>query len=177
MMKYGIFGPFEITRRNRQIHRKDLPEFWQTIDKHNENFISRACGCYLFAICASGGIRPWYVGLAEKKSFSNECFNDRNMVNYNEVLAGRKKGIPMMFFIVRLTDSGRFSKPSKNGYYDCQHLEGLLIGAAWKKNSELTNIKKTKHAKDLCVPGLINTPRGAKKSKSVREFMKVINNS
>jgi hypothetical protein len=159
-MKYTIHGPFQIkmNKRTGLVDRGKIAKdsFWDMIEI-TEEFLPSSCGCYLFAIRAAKGIKPWYVGLAAKQSFKKECFTPQKINIYNDALANRK-GTPLIFLISKRTKSGRLSKPSRNGHRDIMYLETLLIGTAIEKNSELMNIKKTKNLKEMCVPCLINTP-------------------
>lgn len=43
---------------------KSKRTFW-SVTEQNEDGISNACGCYIFAIRAGRGITPYYIGLAE----------------------------------------------------------------------------------------------------------------
>ena len=75
--KYDVFGPFKIPRtENRQrVDRRGLRDFWnevETLRQRNESLAS-ASGCYIFAIRAGKGAKPWYVGQATK-TFRQECF-------------------------------------------------------------------------------------------------------
>lgn len=173
-MKYSIHGPFEIKRKKGLVDRgKEAKRcFWDAIEE-KESFLPYACGCYVFAIRASMGIKPWYVGLSEKQIFKNECFKEQKINIYNDVLAQCGNGTPIVFLIAKRTKGGKFNKPGKNGYRDIRYLETLLIGTSIEKNPDLMNIKKTKYMKEMCVPGLINSPK-KKPSKSEAAFRKTI---
>jgi hypothetical protein len=173
-MKYTIHGPFEMAKKNNKLvdHSNSTKKlFWSKVRKSNANLPS-ACGCYLFAIRAAKGIKPWYVGLAEKGTFESECYSAHKINIYNDALAG-KKGAPLLFLIAKRTKKDKFVKPTKRKHQDIAYLETILIGVALKKNPKLMNIKKTKFLKKMCVPCLMNTTPG-KPTRSEAEFKKAI---
>jgi hypothetical protein len=138
----------------------------------DESSLSFACGCYLFAIRASKGFKPWYVGLAGKQSFQHECFAAQKINIYNDVLSNRR-GTPVLFLLSKRTKGGKFVRPSSKQPRDIAYLETLMIGAALEKNSALMNIKNTKYLRLISVPGLINTPK-RKPTGSEQQFKKAI---
>jgi hypothetical protein len=174
-MRYSIHGPFELRTKNGLVDRNKEAKnnFWGAIEK-TDSILPFACGCYLFAIRAAKGIKPWYVGLAAKQSFQGECFSPQKTNIYNDVLAGRKRGKPFLFLIAKKTKQDKFVKPSKKGHRDSIYLETLMIGVALEKNPELMNIKKTKFLRGMLVPCLINTPK-RKPFKSEQKFNKAMN--
>jgi len=172
-MKYSIHGPFKIIRVKKTglIDRDKAAKksFWNMVGKE----VSSSCGCYLFAIQAAKGIKPWYIGLAAKQSFEKECFTPQKINIYNEVLASGS-GTPLLFLVAKRTNKGKIVKPSKNGHKkDIIFLETMLIATAREKNRKLKNKMKTKYLRKMIVPGLINTPRG-KQSNPESEFKKAI---
>ena len=173
-MKYYPYGPIEIPIINRRFdrHNKEaINAFWDKFDEES-NGLSSAVGCYIFSIRASKGIRPWYVGLAEKQSFRKECFAVHKLLNYNECLSSRK-GTPVLTLIPKHTKTDRFAKEGKNGHKDIQFLEALLISSCLRRNPELLNIKSTKLLKEMVVPGLLNSPKGRIET-TIKEFKKLI---
>lgn len=173
-MKYYPYGPLEVplTRRRIEYRNKNpLVLFWEQFDELLPG-ISDAVGCYIFSIRAGKGIRPWYVGMAEKQSFKKECFAPHKRLNYNDCLSERK-GTPVLTLLPKLTSSGRFARRSINGHRDISILENMLISACLQRNSDLLNIKSTKMLRELEVPGLINSPRG-RNNQTVVEFQKLI---
>lgn len=145
--------------------------FWEKVQETTDR-LSSACGCYLFAIRAAKGIKPWYIGLAAKQSFERECFAPTKINIYNDSLAS-KKGTPILFLIARRTSKDKFAKPGKNGHKDIEYLESIMIGMALDKNPELLNIKKTGFLRRMCVPCIVNTPKGPP-SKPEGEFKKAM---
>jgi hypothetical protein len=165
-MEYSIHGPFVIERIKNKKKKKTIVDdsneakkrFWGGISKNNDTGLRSACGCYLFAVKAGKGFKPWYVGLT-KHSFE-ECFYPHKIGIYNKALVKCGRGTPVLFLISRLTkETGNFVKASKNGHRDINFLENMLIAAAIAKNPDLMNIQNTKYLKKMCVPGLINTPK------------------
>jgi hypothetical protein len=173
---FDIYGPFKI---EKQSHGKLIDNtndakkhFWDKVEKYTKS-LKNACGCYIFCIRAAKGFKPIYVGLAQKQTFEKECFTPSKINIYNEAVAAGK-GTPILFLITKLTNKGnKFAKPSKNGHSDIKTLETLLIGTALEKNPALMNIKKTKHWKEMVVPGLLNPPQGPP-SKDTKAFKKAM---
>lgn len=158
-MNYSIHGPYRMHRRKGLVDtsKEAIRDFWKQVED-DEPYVSNSCGCYVFAIRAGKGVRPWYVGLAEKQSFEHECYSIHKINIYNEALAERK-GTPILFLIARRTNGEKFSKPSSNGHRSAQLLETLLIGSALDKNPDLMNVKDTAFLRDMTVPTILNTPR------------------
>lgn len=174
MKKYTVHGPFELTKQKNGLVDKNKnakTAFWKKVQTDYKS-LPYACGCYLFAIRAAKGIKPWYVGLAAKQTFENECFAPHKITIYNEALAS-KKGTPLLFFIAKRTKQDKFVKPSKNRHQSSEYLETIMIGAVLEKNPDLMNIKKTSFLRELCVPCLINTPKG-KPTGAEKEFKRAI---
>lgn len=161
-MRYEIFGPFSIERKStKQIDVKKLPAFWQMVESQHEN-LSYAIGCYVFAIGAAGGMKPWYVGQT-RRGFKKECFDSPKLLNYNDVLLERSRSNPSMFFLARMTDTRRFTKAPKNprdnnNLSDIDFLEHYLISAAYRRNPDIRNIKGIRFVSELVVPGIFNNP-------------------
>lgn len=160
-MNYSIHGPFRLPRQlNGLIDRKasSRNRFWRMVDD-DDNDLSSACGCYIFAMRAGRGIKPFYVGLAEMQSFDGECFSANKINIYNDVLGWGKRGSPMLFLIAKRTTTNRFVRPSNRHHDSNSFLESMLIGSSLQKNANLMNVQKTKFLKRMVVPGFINSPR------------------
>ena len=111
---------------------------------------------------AGKGMRPWYVGKAQRQTFNQECFRSDKLVYYSETISGRQ-GTPVMFLIAKETPNrDNYANPSKTktGHRDIDFLEQHLIGKALNRNWELCNIKSTKMYSELVVPGVFNSPKG-----------------
>ena len=161
-MQFEPYGRFEVPRKRDTNHvdmsKQAKAKFWAKVEEVDPG-LSKACGCYLFAISASGAIKPWYVGKAEK-GFKQEVFTPTKLGHYNEVLArphGRPtRGVPIVFLLARVTPKEKFCKPSRHPRRDVDFLEAVLIGMALRRNKGLRNVAGTQLLRDLTVRGFIN---------------------
>jgi hypothetical protein len=162
-MRFIPYGPFELPRGDDGLlllTKDERQLFWADVDTEDDG-LSDACGCYVFAIRAGGGIRPWYVGKAERQSFKREALTEHKVDKYNTVLSDLGKGTPLLYFYARITNErANFSKPTTHKFRDISYLEKMLIGLALSRNPYIMNIKETVLLRDMCVPGLINSPPG-----------------
>lgn len=172
MSMYRVFGPFEIPRDGAMVDNHAKKMFWGGVEQGNAR-LSGAVGCYVFAIRAAKGSRPWYVGKMEKGSFRGEVCTPHKLLLYNEALHLRKKGKPLLYFIAKSTKGGKFSKPRKGGIGDIRALENLLIGTCLLRNHKLLNAKQTKHLRGIVVPGYMNEQPGAR-SKPAKGLAKLL---
>jgi hypothetical protein len=159
-MRFTIHGPYRIKKSSNGLIKSDastLGKFWQSIQAQ-EDGLPDACGCYLFAVKATHGIRPWYIGLTSKRSFEVECLRNHQLKIYDNVVASKRR-TPLLYFIAKRTKGGKFGKPSKNSQKDIGYLETLPIGTGLEKNRHLQNTRKTKYSKGMIVPGFLNSPR------------------
>lgn len=158
-MRFAVYGGFQIFRKPNN-HGEFDKAFWKTVE-NTEAALPDACGCYAFAIKHGKNIVTWYVGKTEQKTFRFECFQPTKINYYNEALASHS-GTPLLFLLPRLTAAGtKFSKPTSGKYRDIDYLEKMLIGMALEKNKELFNVRGTKMLREMVVPGIINSPKGA----------------
>lgn len=173
-MNYKIYGPFTIPSRgnNRSylIYKEDINNFWSSVHSEHQG-LKDACGCYVFAIRAGRGIKPWYVGKAQKQSFISEVFTDHKMRTFAEIMHNMH-GTPVLFLISRLTNAQRFAKPSEK-HKDIDFLETWLIADAIRKNKKLSNKKKTKFLKEIQVETYLNSNK--KKNSSEKAFNLMFN--
>jgi hypothetical protein len=169
-MQFEIYGEFSIARNGSLISRtkEEKNKFWARVDDA-ESGLSEACGCYVFVIRG----RAWYVGMAEKQSFKQECFALHKLAQYNEAL-GKVNGNPSLILLPKLTPSGRFANPSKRGHSDIRMLETMLIGSALGRNPQLQNVKGTKLLKEMNVPGFLNPRPGQARASTVQTFKRAI---
>jgi hypothetical protein len=170
-MQFDIYGRWELPRQNGIIDSSNEAKkaFWQQIDQDTEG-LSSACGCYVFALQNI----PWYVGLAAKQSFAQECFQHHKINLYNQALRKYERAMPYLYFVAKQTPSGSFASPSKSGHADVGFLENMLIGIAVRRNDQLMNIRGTKLLREMSVPGIINTRQGRARS-SVQELRRILN--
>lgn len=174
-MEYFPYNPLPIPKLGNGLvdaTNQTLSDFWCEVDDQFHYPLSEAVGCYVFSIRAGRGVKPWYVGLAEKQTFKRECFTPHKLNHYNNAIAGRK-GTPLLTLIPRFTPTGRLSKPSRNGYRDMQFLENMLIGTCVRRNPELANVRDTKMLREMIVHGFLNNPMG-RNFQSVSEFKDLI---
>src|SRR5882762_6919692 len=165
-MLYRVFGPYAIPRDGVLIAKtaSDRREFWSAVEAEADG-LPDACGCYVFSIRR----RAWYVGLAERQTFCQECFSIHKLNQYNYSLQ-RVSGEPQLHLLAKLTPTGRFAAPARGGHRDVQFLETLLIGMALNQNEDLQNIRGTKFLREMRVPGILRTGRGEGLLSSVRSL-------
>lgn len=162
-MRYYPVGGHDLPRIDGAIALWDADqrsEFWDSVEGWDPG-LSDACGCYVFAIRVGGGVKPWYVGKAERQSFKRECLTHDKLKKYESALRFVRKGTPLLFFYARLTEGKRaYSAPSTSRHRDVSYLEKLLISHALKRNRNLINKQETKLLKQMVVPGMMNTEQG-----------------
>jgi hypothetical protein len=169
-MEYKIHGCFSMARSGSLISRTkaDKHRFWEEVEAEADG-LSEACGCYVFMV----GKRAWYIGMAERQSFKQECFALHKITQYNEAL-DKVQGPPSLMLLPKMTPGGRFAQPTKRGHADVRMLENLLIGAALRRNEELQNVKGTKLLREMNVPGFLNSRRGQGRASMVQKFRDVM---
>ena len=167
MSRFVPEGPFPIERNGRTVDRTRLSDFWSDVEDSCLG-LSDAVGCYIFAIRAGKGVRPWYVGKTEKASFSREVFQPHKLVLYAEALNEVDKGTPLIYFLPKVTSGGKFSKPSLNGVPSIAALEELLIATCLQRNTVLLNKRTTKHLREMEVPGYMNERPGNRSNGAVK---------
>lgn len=151
--KFEIYGSYKLPKdRDGFIDQKQAKS-----DLRNREGFS-GCGCYLFAVSAGKGIKPWYIGKAVEQSFEKECLGAHKLNIYNKLTAKRRR-VPLLLLIAMMTKGGKFVKPGTALRKVIKFFETVLIGAAWKRNPDLKNIQNTTTLKRIIVPGFINTPQ------------------
>ena len=173
-MKFEVYGPFEIDRTSKGLVSSDAAsrrEFWERVEDDVPD-LPDACGCYVFAIQASRGILPWYVGKAEKQSFVNECLSSHKINHYNNAIVGRK-GKPVLYLLPQVTRNGKYRKVSKLQKPAISELETMLMGMAISRNPGMLNIKGTRMMRELTVEGFLNSKKssGGKASSELRKIL------
>jgi len=131
---FEIKGPLTVPtydgKAAKIVDSEFLSGFWESSGVANRR------GCYVFAVRASKGIRPVYVGRATK-NFKQEVFTPHKLEKYQRCLADTTKGTPVLFFVM---------SPSKKGKPNLKvirELEDFLIQTAVSRNPELLNVKGT----------------------------------
>ncbi|MGH8373127.1 MAG: hypothetical protein ACRETO_10390 [Gammaproteobacteria bacterium] len=159
-MRFDVAGPFKIVRygKKKNITKDSLIQLKLDLENWEEG-LSEACGCYIFAKRAGGGIIPWYVGQACRRAILNEALNSDNITKYNKVLDDN--GTPVLFFIPIRTPNGKFRKRPKLGNLPAlDFLERWLIANSIDRNENLINNKETRFLRKLHVVGVFNAKRG-----------------
>jgi hypothetical protein len=172
MSKFHPFGPFKMPRNGSLVDTRKFAKFWTSVERESPG-LSRAVGCYVFAIRAGKGAKPWYVGKTEKRNLKDETWSPHKLLVYSKALNLRQRGTPVLYLIAKQTRIGRYSKPRKSGISDVRALENLLIGSCLLRNSKLLNVKQVKHPKGIVVPGYMNEPPGAR-SASAKNLAKLL---
>lgn len=171
-MKFEPYGPFELPRLNGGIDVRQRKAFWETVRNEHPS-LPDAVGCYIFALKAAKGFRPWYVGKTERQCFMNESWQPGKLLSYNEVIR-EHNGKPVLFFLAKITANGRFAKPTRRKYRgSIAALEEMLIGICLDRNSKLFNKKTTKYLRELQVPGYLNDSPGAR-TKNARALARLL---
>lgn len=155
------YGPIDIpclkakAGNGKHIERSHVDEFWS---KKEASELEAKQGCYIFALRAARGFKPWYVGKATK-SFKQECFQPHKLGHYNKVLFEGRKGTPVMFFVAPK------ERLKKVGSKVCDEIETYLIQAAYVANSEIRNKQKAK-TPDWTIAGVVRRNRGKVSAKA-----------
>jgi hypothetical protein len=166
-MKFDVCGPYAIPMGKRgtisesKIH---LGSFWDEVEKDKKG-LKAACGCYVLGISTGRSlkVKPCYIGKAESRTLEMESLHPDKIKKYNMELDKWQNGKPMLFFLPKVTPTGKFSKPARSKNQFIQKLEDILIGMALKENPKLLNISETKHLRELEVSGFLNTKRLARR--------------
>ena len=144
----------------RQITTSNASDFWAANDD-----VARECGCYVYAIKASKGYKPIYVGKATR-SFKSEVFSAHKLTKINLGLCGQKRGAPVLFFVPVERSQGRVNKTA------IDDAESFLIQAGLNANKDLLNDKKTK-TPTWRIHGLVRSSQG-KRSSAAAELKRCI---
>ena len=162
-VRYDVFGPFEVLRKpskrgksSLDFSRRSLTSFSESVE-HAVKDLRNGTGCYLFAVRAARGIKPWYVGQS-KGPFENECFALHKQAIYREAMDDIASGTPVLFLIARRTTTGKLSRRVAEA--EARFVEQRLIDDANKANPQLKNSHNTRFVRNLEIPGVMNSPRG-----------------
>ena len=153
-----VHGPIEIPfgkqRKGsvKHIYTANVKDFWKL---RVAKAISAKKGCYIFALRASRGFTPWYVGKATK-SFKREALGAYQLNHYNDVLFDGRKGNPVMFVVA----------PPANT------IETFLIQAAYAENPKIRNRQQTK-IPEWTIKGVVR-PKSGKPTKLEQSFKKMM---
>lgn len=162
---FEIVGPIELpfyqveSGSHKYIRPIEVERFWAL--EESQSIASRK-GCYVFALRASRGFRPWYIGMTVR-GMRQEIFQPHKRGIYNDVLVRGNKGTPVFFFVVAKSSRGR---PPKNAIYE---IETFLIQAAVTKYGEdqIMNDRKTWLPR-WQIEGVIRGTRGRPPEQAIR---------
>jgi hypothetical protein len=159
IMNFDVSGPFYLSRhgKKKMITEQSMADLRPQLESE-ESGLSKACGCYVFAIHAGRGYTPYYVGQACKQSVLREALNPSNREKYNKACS-ESEGKPVLFLLPMRSPNGRYRKKGGGGLA-IDFLERWLIAAALKKNPNLTNNRETKILRKIKVAGIFNQERG-----------------
>lgn len=172
-IEFVPFGPFPLPRLGRKkIDVTKRAQFWRRIDARHQG-LSRAVGCYVFAITAGKGTLPWYIGKTTRLSFARETWATHRLVQYQDILRRRRLGTPLLFLVAKQSPQGRFVRPTKRGDTDIDLLEALMLESAVQRNRKLQNPRSTRHLQSITVSGFINAQPG-RPSRSAQRLAHVL---
>lgn len=157
-----IVGPISIPFQKsvqgcaKHIGKVEVKAFWETAEAEA---IAEKQGCYVFALKAGKGFRPWYVGKATK-TMRQESLHPHKLAHYNEVLFQGMKGTPVLFFVVL---GGNKKKVSA---VVIDEMETFFIQTVLTKHPEIQNVQKT-NLPEWTVKGVIRGGKGQPKVNAV----------
>lgn len=158
-----IVGPISIPFQkngagsSKHIGKAEVKAFWESTEA---KAVAEKQGCYVFALQAAKGFRPWYVGKATK-TMEQECLQAHKLTHYNEVLFKGHKGTPVMFFVVL----GGTKKKVSAKVID--EMETFFIQTVLTKHPEIQNIQKTNLPK-WTVKGVVRGGKGKPKANAAK---------
>jgi hypothetical protein len=165
---FEIIGPVSIPFQKKEkgsakhIGKAEVKAFWASKEAQ---LIADKQGCYVFALQAARGFRPWYVGKATK-SMAQECMQSHKLAHYNEVLFKGRKGTPVLFFVVLGGDKKKVSGAV------IDEMETFFIQTVLSKHPEIQNIQKT-NLPEWTVTGVVRGGKG-KPKENARAFRKMM---
>ena len=165
-MKFDVFGGFTVTWKGANA------QFWQSVEEQR-NGLSRAFGCYIFAIRNGRNFMPWYIGKTARQAFRDR-FSSRDHRRRLTDLAG-ENGELQIFLLAAQTPGGSFMSPKENEAKEREidYLETMLIGIALRRNMNIRNIAITTMLRNMSVPGMINNRPGMP-TRAVRDLRNVL---
>jgi hypothetical protein len=159
-VEFVPFGPFPLPRLSqKKIDAAQRAQFWKRIDARHPG-LSKAAGCYVFAISASKGTLPWYVGRTTNAPFARETWAPRRLAQYQGILRRRRQGAPVLLLVAKRSPQGRFAKPSRSGQAAIDLLRDLVLESALLRNRRLQNRRDTRHLQGISLSGFINAKPG-----------------
>ena len=161
-MWFDMYGPFELTRVEREIPARQ-PDFWEQVRGSSERYgskpedLEQAIGCYAFGLRHGETMKPWYIGMTVSQGgFRREVLQPHKRDHYDEVTT-KHNGTPIMFLMPLLTPEGYFSR-DRTGTKPLIHwVEKMLFGVALRQNLECRNQRDTKYLRNVVVHGIFNS--------------------
>lgn len=164
MAEFIVNGPFNVLlgqgTHTRYIDEKIAKDFWQ-----KNEVIAKYRGCYVQAMRAGKGYKPFYVGKATKK-FDQEVFDDHKLKKISRQLADTKKGTLVLFLIYLKKTKGPVNKVA------IDQAETYLIQTALVANDKILNDRKTKE-ESWSINGVFKSRQG-KPSNSAQELKRAL---
>lgn len=161
-----VFGPlpipYQVSGNSKHIANRDVKVFWHSSEA---KAIADKQGCYVFALQAAKGFRPWYVGKATK-SMKQECLQYHKLAHYNEVLFRGHKGTPVLFLVAPS------EKKKKVSVAVIEEMETFFIQSVLSKHPEIQNVQKT-DIPGWTVKSVVRGGQG-KPKKNARQFRKMM---
>jgi hypothetical protein len=172
-IEFVPFGPFALPRLSqKKLDATARARFWRGIDARHPG-LSKAVGCYVFAITASKGTLPWYIGRTTTASFARETWAPRRLVQYQGILRRRRQGTPVLLLVAKRSPAGGFAKPSRSGQAAIDLLRDLVLESALLRNRRLQNRRDTRHLQGITMSGFINAKPG-RPSDAARHLAQVL---
>ena len=170
---FQIYGPCDVPRKggitDRTIDPQNRKAFWNVVEEEYPG-LREAGGCYVFGLRSEkkGTETPWYIGMAEKQTFEQECFQDHKLKRYAEAMniSGNRSSTPIMYFVARcMRQRQGFAKIPKNDNKAIRVVEKNLIALGVRSNLKLLNVRDANVLKGLSVEGLHHSRNRGRRSR------------
>lgn len=173
-MTFDTLGPFAVPiDEHFRVDKKQIKKFWEKVEERQVE-LSDAIGCYIFALAGPQGVKAWYIGMTQKRTFKGEIYQPHKLEIYNGILVKKGRAKPVIYLLPQLTPKTRkFVAMKARIRRSPKILENLLIGAALGRNRKLVNKQQTRYARNLYVPGFLNE-RPGKRSKAASDLNQML---
>ena len=158
-MTFEVYGGFEVGKGKLR-----LATLWKNVNSKKEG-LSKACGCYVFAIKHGDSLKPWYIGQTQRKNgYEKEVFSPRNRDRVWKKLCA-KNGTIYLYLLPKMTPRGNFVKPPERNKGPNSKIineaEKMIIELAYRRNPELYNVQEVRMQESLGIPGISRGGPGA----------------